>query len=180
MGYLHVYTGSGKGKTTCAAGLAIRAAGAAQRVAFIQFDKGYSGDEHYNERRILRSAGNIDVYTFGLERLMPDGTFRFEATPEDIAQAQIALEKARSLVEAGEHFLIICDEAVTCVMTKLLREDEILGLVTLFRNSPAGDLVLTGRGAFPALIEAADLVTEMLEVKHYFRLGVKARPGIDY
>lgn len=181
MGYLHVYTGNGKGKTTAAVGLAIRAAGAGERVAFLQFDKGYTGkNEHYHERFILRQIPNIELFFFGEERILPDGRFRFTNEPADFEQAQAGLAKAKELVRSGNYFLIVCDEAITCVATKLLEPADLLSLVDEFDAHRDGDLVLTGRGAFPELIERADLVSEVQLVKHYFYQGVPARRGIEY
>lgn len=181
MGYLHLYTGNGKGKTTAAVGLAIRAAGAGQRVAIVQFDKGFEGkNEHYHERAILRTIPNIELYFFGLERMMPDGRFRFANEPGDFEQARAALEKTKQLVCSHDYFLVIADEAITCVTTKLLTQEELLGLVDEFRAHGTCDLVLTGRGAFAELIERADLVSEVTLVKHYFYQGVPARRGIEF
>ena len=183
MGYLHIYTGNGKGKTTCAVGLAIRAMGASHRVAFIQFDKGFDGtNEHYKERHVLRGLPGVDVCPFGLERMMPDGKFRFQNIEADVEQARAALAKAEAVIRAGEHDLVILDELVTCIGTKLLSEQDVMDLVAVYRQvgSPC-ELVLTGRSAWPALIEVADLVTEMTLVKHYwYEHKVDARPGVDY
>lgn len=181
LGFLQVYTGNGKGKTTCSVGLAVRAAGAGRRVAFLQFDKGYSGaNEHYHERAVLRSLPQISLFLFGAERIMADGKFRFENTQDDFDQACAGLAKAKDIIRTGEHFLVVCDEAVTCVSTKLYSEDDLMSLVHEFKEHGVCELVLTGRGAFPALIDAADLVTEMTLVKHYFYAGVKSREGIEY
>ncbi|AXA37239.1 MAG: cob(I)alamin adenolsyltransferase/cobinamide ATP-dependent adenolsyltransferase [Candidatus Sumerlaea sp.] len=181
MGFLHVYTGEGKGKTTSAVGLAIRAAGAGERVAFLQFDKGFEGrNEHYHERAILRTIPNIDLFFFGQERMMPDGRFRFANEPGDFEEAQRALAKAREIIESERYFLVVCDEAITCVQTRLLTEDDVMELTEVFRAHPTCDLVLTGRGAFPRLIEAADLVSNVQLVKHYFYQGVPARRGIEF
>jgi len=182
MGYLHVYTGNGKGKTTSSVGLAVRAAGAGEHVAFLQFDKGFEGkNEHYHERVVLRSLPQVDMFFYGMERMMPDGKFRFANIEEDFAQARAGLEKARELVKSGKYFLVICDEAVSCVMTKLFSEDDLMSLVDEFKaTNPDCDLVLTGRGIFHRLVEAADLVSEITLVKHYFYQGVPARKGIEY
>ncbi|MBX7243947.1 MAG: cob(I)yrinic acid a,c-diamide adenosyltransferase [Candidatus Sumerlaeaceae bacterium] len=181
MGYLHVYTGNGKGKTTCCVGLAVRAAGAGERVAFLQFDKGFEGkNEHYHERSILRSLPNVDLHFFGMERMMPDGKFRFANVPEDFEQAKAGLEEAKRIIREGKHFLVVCDEAITCVQTKLYTEDDLMGLVRDFRANPTCDLVLSGRGALPGLIEAADLVSDVTLIKHYFYQGVEARKGIEF
>ena len=181
MGFVHVYTGNGKGKTTCAVGLTVRAIGAGKRVAFLQFDKGFDGsNEHYHERVILRKLPNVDLFFFGMERMMPDGAFRFSNLPEDHNQAQAALEKAKELVRSGDYFMVVCDEAVTCVSTGLYSEDDLLGLVQVARENPDSELVLTGRGGFPGLVAAVDLVSEIQLVKHYFYKGAKARVGIEY
>lgn len=181
MGFLHVYTGNGKGKTTAAVGLSIRAAGAGQRVAFIQFDKGFDGqNEHYSERTILRTIPLIDLFPFGLERLMPDGRFRFANDEGDFKQARLALEKTIEVLRSERYFLVVCDEAVTSVATGLVTREQLLDVVKEFRMHASCDLVLTGRGAFPELIEVADLVSDVQLVKHYFYQGVPARRGIEY
>lgn len=182
MSFIHVYTGNGKGKTTCAVGLAVRALGAGLRVAFIQFDKGFDGqNEHYNERHVLRKLDGIDVMPFGLERMMPDGKFRFQNSEEDVEQALAGLEKARSIIMAGEHQLVILDELVTCTGTKLLTREDVLELVQHAKAHSTADVVITGRSAWDELIQAADLVTEMALIKHYwYDRKVDARPGIDY
>lgn len=182
MGYLHLYTGDGKGKTTCAVGLAVRAIGAGFRVAFLQFDKGFEGkNEHYHERFVLRELPNIDLFFYGLERMMPDGKFRFRNEPGDFEQARAGLQHASELVQSDQYGMIICDEAITCVGTKLYSESDLLELVATFRRGSGSELILTGRGAFPGLIEAADLVTEMRLVKHYwYDQKVEARKGVEY
>lgn len=181
LGYVHVYTGNGKGKTTCSIGLTIRALGAGRRVAFLQFDKGFEGrNEHYHERFILRKLEGLDLRFFGMERMMPDGKFRFANIPEDFGQARAGLEEAKRLIRDGGHFMVVCDEAVTCVATKLITEDELLDLVRVAREAGECELVLTGRGASDRLVAAADLVSEVRLVKHYFYEGVQAREGIEY
>lgn len=182
MSYLHVYTGNGKGKTTCAVGLAIRGLGAGFRVAFIQFDKGFDGqNEHYNERFILRKLDGMDVLPYGLERMMPDGKFRFQNIDGDFAEAEAALAKAGELIKSGQHDMVILDEVVTCVGTGLLTRDAVMNLVKEFRNAGKCELIMTGRSAWDELIHEADLVTEMTLVKHYwYEHKVEARPGVDY
>lgn len=182
MGYLHVYTGNGKGKTTCAIGLMIRALGAGMRVAFVQFDKGFDGtNEHYNERVILRKLDGVSLFPFGLERMMPDGKFRFQNSDADLVEARKALDKAREVTASGDYDLVVLDEIVTCPGTKLLPEAEVMALVSEYQQTKSCELVLTGRGAWPTLLEAADLVTEMTLVKHYwYEHKVEARPGIDF
>ena len=182
MGHLHVYTGDGKGKTTCAVGLAVRAAGAGLRVAFIQFDKGFEGtNEHYHERFILRQLPLVEMFFFGMERMMPDGKFRFQNIPADFEQAQAGLDRVREILRQRKHDMVICDEAITCIGTGLLAAAELMQVVMEFKSDPESELVLTGRGALPELIDTADLVTEMRLVKHYwYTHKTPARKGIDY
>lgn len=183
MGFLHVYTGNGKGKTTCAVGLAVRAIGAGERVAFLQFDKGFDPEhsEHYSERAVLRHFPKLDLLAFGAERMMTDGLFRFENRRVDFEQAQAGLAKAREIICDQKHFLVVCDELITCVRTGLLEKTDLMELVEIFKlDGGTQDLVLTGRGAFPELIVAADLVTEMVCLKHYYEQKVPARCGIDF
>jgi cob(I)alamin adenosyltransferase len=183
MGYLHIYTGNGKGKTTCALGLLMRAVGAGWPVAFLQFDKGFEGkNEHYHERAVLRQFPGVDLLFYGLERMQADGKFRFANVPGDLEQAQAGLEAAAGLVEKPKHKMVILDEIVTCIGTGLLTETDLLSLISKYREmeSPC-ELILTGRGATEQLIAAADLVTEMSLVKHYWYSHKQdAREGVEY
>ncbi len=182
-GRVHIYTGDGKGKTTASIGLALRAAGSGGRVAIVQFDKGFDPErgEHYSERVLLRSIPAIELYPFGCERMMPDGRFRFKNTDEDHEQARLALAKCRELIESGEYFLLVFDEILSSIRTQLVEEPEVLGLLDLHASrSPQTELVLSGRKASPTLIQRADLVTEMLSIKHYFEKGLPARKGIEF
>src|SRR5258708_39218532 len=108
---LHLYYGYGKGKTTSVIGLAIRALGAGQKVALVQFDKGYDGvNEHYSERKILRGIPNLQLFPFGKERVLGPNAFRFKNEPGDLEEAQAALAKARELLAQGDQNLLILDE----------------------------------------------------------------------
>lgn len=181
MGCLHVYTGDGKGKTTAALGLAIRAAGAGKKVAIVQFDKGpHTRDEYYSERNILRSIHEIDLFAYGCPRIRPDGCFRYGVQPEDIEEAHRALETAHQLIRIPTYFLIVLDEIITAAYTRLIEPEELHELILEYKKNPIAELVLTGRGASKALINQADLVTQMRPVKHYFHTGRKALKGIDY
>ena len=168
-GYIQVYTGDGKGKTTAAIGLAIRAAGAGLKVYIAQFIK--MGD--YSEIKGLRRYSDlITVEQFGLGRFT-DG----KPLPEDIAAAQKGLRKVKSIMAAEEYKVIILEEANVAAKFGLIREQDLLGLIV---NKPYDvELVITGRHASPRVIENADLVTEMVPVKHYFEKGVPARVGIE-
>lgn len=181
-GCVHLYTGDGKGKTTAAVGLALRAAGAGGRVALVQFDKGFDPErgEHYHERVMLRLLPRIELYPFGCERMLTDGTFRFGVREEDFAEARKAMAKCRELLAAPGYFLLVFDEILTAVETRLVPEAEVLDLLMPRAESAATELVLTGRRATPALIEKADLVTEMRPIKHYFEQGRAARRGIEF
>ena len=168
-GYIQVYTGNGKGKTTAAIGLAIRAAGAGLKVFIAQFIK--MGD--YSEIKGLRRYSDlITIEQFGLGRFT-DG----KPLPEDIAAAQKGLRKVKSIMASEEYKVIILEEANVATKFGLIREQDLLGLMV---NKPYDvELVITGRHASSRIIELADLVTEMVPVKHYFEKGVPARVGIE-
>ena len=168
-GYIQVYTGDGKGKTTAAIGLAIRAAGAGLKVFMAQFIK--MGD--YSEIKALRRFSDlITVEQFGLGRFT-DG----KPLPEDIAAAQKGLKRVKSIMAAEEYKVIILEEANVAAKYGLIRVQDLLGLII---NKPYDvELVITGRHASARVIETADLVTEMMPVKHYYEKGVPARVGIE-
>lgn len=168
-GYLHIYTGDGKGKTTAALGLALRAAGAGLKVLIIQFVKGMS----YCELESLKRFSDlITVRQCGRNCFI-----NREPEPEDIECARRGLEKAREALASGEYRLVILDEANIAVHFGLFAPGDLLEAVGSRR--PEVEVVVTGRRAAPELLEAADLVTEMKEVKHYFSRGVPARRGIE-
>lgn len=168
-GYVHVYTGDGKGKTTAALGLALRAAGAGLQVYIAQFVKGMK----YSELDALkRFEDRITLKQYGRRCFI-----REDPAPEDIHAAREGLEEARMLLVSGAYQLFILDEANIAVSYNLFSADELVDLV---RSRPDGvEVVITGRNAHPKILEIADLVTEMKEVKHYYRRGVQARPGIE-
>jgi cob(I)alamin adenosyltransferase len=178
---LHIYYGYGKGKTTAAVGLAIRALGAGKRVAIVQFDKGYDGEhEHYSERKILRGLSNLKLYPFGKERVLGKDAFRFKNEPGDLEEAQRALVMARELLEKGDQDLLILDEILAAVMCKLLTREDVMDLVVLYGRTRRCELVLTGHQAWPELMDKADLVTEMRKEKHYFDQKSPSKEGIEY
>jgi cob(I)alamin adenosyltransferase len=168
-GYIQVYTGNGKGKTTAAIGLAIRAAGAGLKVFIAQFIK--MGD--YSEIKALRRFSDlITVEQFGLGRFT-DG----KPLPEDIAAAQKGLKRVKSIMATEKYRVIILEEANVAAKFGLIRVQDLLGLII---NKPYDvELVITGRYASARVIENADLVTEMMPIKHYFEKGVPARVGIE-
>jgi cob(I)alamin adenosyltransferase len=171
LGMVHVYTGHGKGKTTAALGLALRAIGHGFKVCMIQFMK---GDPEYGELRAARHLPGFIVRQFGHRGHVN----RQNPSEEDVLLARQALAYARKIITSGEYELVILDEINVALDFKLVDLQEVLAIV---RDKPARtELVLTGRDAPGALIQAADLVTEMREIKHYFQRGRKARDGIEH
>jgi cob(I)alamin adenosyltransferase len=173
QGFIQVYTGGGKGKTTAALGLALRAAGRGLRTYFGQFLKGRMSGE------ILAAAGLaplLVIETFGRKGfvVVTDGRAPEE---EDVARAERGLAKCREAMLSGAFDIVVLDEVCVAVDLCLLREADVLDL--LGAKPPGIEVVLTGRGATPAVLERADLVTEMVERKHYSAKGVRARDGIE-
>jgi cob(I)alamin adenosyltransferase len=168
-GYVQVYTGNGKGKTTAAFGLALRAAGAGLPVFIAQFVK--RGD--YSEIHAFERFGDlITVRQYGR-----DNFIRREPTEEDIQAARNGLEEVRGILDSGRFRVVILDEANIATYFKLISVDDLLALIG---SKPAEvELVITGRNADARVIQRADLVTEMQEVKHYYASGVQARKGIE-
>jgi cob(I)alamin adenosyltransferase len=168
-GYVQVYTGDGKGKTTAALGLALRAAGAGMRVFIAQFAKGQSSSELAS---LALLVPRIEVHRYGTGLFITDAP-----TPGDIAAASAGLAAAREAILSGAWDMIVLDEANIAAWLGLFSVDELLGLVDLAGGRM--EIVITGRRADPRVIERADLVTEMREVRHYFSRGVPARVGIE-
>ncbi|MCX7015538.1 MAG: cob(I)yrinic acid a,c-diamide adenosyltransferase, partial [Candidatus Sumerlaeota bacterium] len=150
------------------------------KVDLIQFDKGFNEEEHYGERKILRALPGLFLEPTGIERLRPGRKFRFGVTAADRAEARRGLALAEERLFRGPADLLILDEILSAVSYKLLPEDDVWALVERFRAERPRELVLTGRTSSRRLLEAADLVTEMVCRKHYFQAGLPARPGIDY
>ncbi|MBW2706596.1 MAG: cob(I)yrinic acid a,c-diamide adenosyltransferase [Deltaproteobacteria bacterium] len=168
-GYVQVYTGDGKGKTTAALGLAIRAAGAGFKVYIAQFLK--KGDTS-EIKALERFSDLITVEQFGLGRFV-----RGKPEAEDIEAARNGLENIQKILFSGKHQMVILDEANVAAVCGLISIDD---LIVLIDQKPAHvELILTGRGAAPQIIERADLVSEVKALKHYFNNGVKARVGIE-
>lgn len=176
---LQIYTGNGKGKTTAALGLAVRAVGAGKRVGIIYFDKG--GETHYNERVVLRErfANEITIVPTGLDRIdAVTNEFRFGVTEADKKEAHRGLTLAREWIASKKFDLIILDEINSTTALGMLAAEDVLDML---RARPSElELVLTGRDAPEAFKELADLITDMTLVKHYFYDSVPAREGIDY
>lgn len=175
-GYLHLYTGDGKGKTTAAFGLALRAVCAGRNVAIGQFVKSM----RYNETKAEEFFGG-SVAGFGRLHVEQFGRGCFlDRTPDpaDVACVQRGLTRCVEWMTGGEYDVVILDEVTIALHFGLLSVEELLRALT--ERNPSVEVVVTGRYAPRELVEAADLVTEMREVKHYYRQGVLSRDGIDH
>ncbi|MFB3882614.1 MAG: cob(I)yrinic acid a,c-diamide adenosyltransferase [Armatimonadota bacterium] len=182
-GLVQVYTGPGKGKTTAALGLSLRAAGHGLHTCIIQFMK--RGWDSGERAALARLSPEVELHVFGSERWgdpskAPPGTPWWELPPsnEDRSQAEEAMTFARGRMASGECDIVILDEVLGALGYNLVSLSDLLDLIR--DKPPAAELVLTGRNAPPEIIAAADLVTEMQEVGHPFRKGMKARRGIEY
>lgn len=167
-GMVQVYTGDGKGKTTAAIGLAIRALGAGKKVFIAQFVKGM----RYSELNLLERLDGLDLRRYGRECFIVK-----KPEQADIDLARQGLAEVTAILEKGSHDLVILDEACIALHYNLFSLDELLAAIR--DRAPQVEVVVTGRYAPQGLIDAADLVTEMREVKHYYTKGVQAREGIE-
>jgi len=171
-GLVQVYTGNSKGKSTAAFGLALRAVGHGFHVYIIQFMKGSS---YYGELvSFKRLEPECRLEHFGLPGWVKQG----EAKPEDIVEARRALERAQELMLSREWDIIILDEINNALWFELLTVDEVLAFLS--KKPEQVELILTGRNAPTQIVDAAQLVTEMVEIKHPYQLGINARKGIEY
>jgi cob(I)alamin adenosyltransferase len=168
-GRVHVYTGDGKGKSTAALGLALRAAGSGLRVLVVAFAKGAPAGEWSVLRRFPEL---VTLQSFG-----PRCALQREIPEEQARAALDEFHRLREDVAAGRYDVVVLDELTIALLCGLLPVEEVLALIE--RRPTAVELVITGRYADPRLLEKADLVTDMREVKHYYREGVLARVGID-
>ena len=170
-GYVQVYTGNGKGKTTASLGLAVRAAGHGLKTVIIQFMKGWIDYGELAGVRML--APHVEIHQAGRDTFVN----RKNPDPEDIRLALEGWKLAKETIGGGKADIVVLDE-INCAMDfGLLPVGEVLEAI---KAKPDGmELVLTGRGAPPEIIEAADLVTEMREIRHYYAKGVDARVGVE-
>lgn len=168
--YIHVYTGNGKGKTTAAFGLALRAAGAGKKVFFAQFVKGKTYAEIEAVNKWLPS---VTIKQYGRECFIIN-----KPKQSDIDIAREGLTEISELLRQGNYDLVVLDEANIAIYYNLFTVNELLEALNA-RNT-ATEVVVTGRYAPQELIDAADLVTEMKEIKHYYTKGVDARKGIEF
>lgn len=168
-GFIHLYTGNGKGKTTAAIGLAIRAVGAGKKVFIGQFVKGMQ----YSELVTFARLPEINVRQYGSDCFIENNP-----TDKDIEAAHKGLKEVESIIANNKYDVIILDEICIALYYNLFTIEDFAAVLS--RKNENTEIVLTGRYAHPFLYEIADLITEMKEVKHYFNRGVQARKGIEY
>lgn len=189
-GYVQVYTGNGKGKTTAALGITMRASGAGKKIAFIQFMKALG----YSEQKVLPTLPGVTWKTLGKPFFIAKAG---SISEEDLAQyggACVVFEEGhppeeyvkmisdgfaetREMIRSGDYDMVVLDEINCAMYFGLISVEEVLDLI---RTKPEHtELILTGRCAPDEIIDAADLVTEMREIKHYYNEGVEARKGIE-
>ena len=170
-GLVQVYTGNGKGKTSAAFGLALRAVGRGLKVFIIQFIK---GGFDYGELYVISKLPNLTLKAFGRGKFVTEKP----AGKEDVALASEALALAEEAVRSGTYDVVILDELSVALSLDLISLEEVLKLI---REKPKNvELILTGRDAPEEIVKVADLVTEMKEVKHPYKKGFPARKGIEY
>ena len=169
QGLVQVYTGNGKGKTTAALGLALRAVGAGLKVFIAQFVKGME----YGELKAIRERfPEINIQQYGRDCFIIN-----KPTEDDVKLAQKGLTEVDKIIQTGNYDIVILDEANIAVYYQLFSIDDLLKII---HNKPQHvEIIITGRKAHPRLIAAADLVTDMQEIKHYYQAGIKARKGIE-
>lgn len=170
-GYIQIYTGNGRGKTTAALGLAIRAAGFGLKTFIMQFMKEYP----YNEVTSLEKLSEwITIKRYGNDKFVYQKKL---PSKKDIASAERALNRTREVMSSAKYDIIILDEICVAIYFKLLKSERVLEFIG--EKPDDVELILTGRYCPQELIDEADLVTEMKEVKHYYLKGVSARRGIE-
>lgn len=171
VGYVQVFTGEGKGKTTAALGTVLRALGHGLKVYIAVFMK---GDYPYGEWETLAKLPNVAVATFGFREFTDPANVK----PEEIEEAKKALAAARQAIISGGYDLVVLDEVNVAIAWKLIELDEVIRLIA-DKPQPV-ELILTGRYADRELIKRADMVTECLKIKHPYDEGITSREGIEY
>jgi len=167
-GYVQIYTGNGKGKTTAALGISLRAVCAGKKVFFGQFVKGMK----YSEMMAVEILPNFEMEQFGRN------CFIFNSPEEeDILLAKNGLNKMAQIMKNGEYDMVVMDEANIALYYNLFSLDDLISAIENRKDNV--EVIITGRYAPEKLIEKADLVTEMKEIKHYYQIGVQARTGIE-
>ncbi len=175
-GYIQVYTGNGKGKTTASLGLAMRALGREWKVLIIMFTKGGNDYGELNSFRELSTkiSDNLTIIQAGLDRIV----YKNNKSQKDIDAIKEGWSFAKNAIKNNEYQLIILDEANIAIDLGILDIDEV---VETLKNKPdETEIVLTGRNAHPKIIELAHLVSNIEPVKHYWDTGIAARKGIEY
>ena len=170
-GLIQVYTGNGKGKTTAALGVALRAAGHGMKVLVIQFMKGDGGDGEQEAAKKL--SPHLTILKAGRKAFVS----RSNPDPIDFRLAQEGYSMARKAFQDKEYDIVILDEINMAVDYGLISLSDLLELID--SKPERAELILTGRNAKPEILEKADLVTEMVERKHYYAKGIPARKGIE-
>ena len=170
LGLVQIYTGNGKGKTTAALGLSLRASGRGLNVLFFQFLKPDAG---YGEQTACSTIDNITVVSMGLDHFIGK-----KPKQEDIDMAHEALRRSEELISSGKYDIAVLDEAMNAVRLGLITSQELID--SLDKRPKNVEIVLTGRGLTPELEEYADLITEMKLIKHPMDKGIDARKGIEY
>nr|WP_162991142.1 cob(I)yrinic acid a,c-diamide adenosyltransferase [Biomaibacter acetigenes] len=171
-GLILLYTGNGKGKTTASLGLAVRAIGHGEKVYMIQFMK---GSESYGEVQAVRKyLPRFELIQKGLDKFVKKGN----PTPEDLKLAGEGMDLARKVISEGKHDLVILDEINVAVDYGLVPEEDVLNLISLKPEHVT--LVLTGRYASEKIMAKADMISEVKEIKHHYKKGIPAQPGIEY
>lgn len=168
-GFIHLYTGNGKGKTTAALGLALRAAGAGKSVFIAQFVKGMV----YSEMHALKQIPEITLRQYGR-----DCFIIHQPTREDIDAARKGFDEVAEIINHGKYDVVILDEICIALYYHLIGIEEVLKILST--KPEEMELILTGRYAPPELFEVASLVTEMTEIKHYYQKGIEARKGFEF
>lgn len=171
-GLILLYTGDGKGKTTASFGLALRAIGHGEKVYMIQFMK---GSENYGEIQAVRKyLPGFELVQKGMDKFVKKG----DPDAEDLRLAREGIDLARKVISEGKYDLVILDEINVAVNFGLISEDAVLDLISLKPDHVT--IVLTGRYASEKIMEKADMISEVKEVKHHYKKGIAAQPGIEY
>lgn len=176
QGYIQVYTGNGKGKTTAAMGLALRALGQGKKVNITMFTK---GGDNYGEIKAFNKLQpdvrkNLTINQAGLDRIV----YTSNETEEDRKVMQKGWENAKKVINSGDTDIVVLDEINIALDLKMIDEKDVIETI---KNKPKNvEIVMTGRNAHQSIIDAADLVSNIQEVKHYYNKGVMARQGIEY
>lgn len=167
-GYIQVYTGNGKGKTTAALGITLRTICAGNKTFFGQFMKG----QDYSEKKAVEYLPGLTMEQFGGQHFLNGAP-----TEKDISDAKSGLERMKEVLSSGQYDLVVFDEINTTLFFKLVSVEEVMAVLDL--KPEKTEVILTGRYAPQEIIDRADLCTEMKEIKHYYNAGVDARVGIE-